>query len=217
VILTVASFKGGVGKTTTAIHLAKFFAAQASTVLIDGDPNRSSTLWASRGQPAFTVAGENRLAQAARQHEHLIIDTKARPEPEDLKALAEGADLLILPCTPDPFALDAMMQTVEAIRQLAPEKFRILLTIVPPRPMPDGDTARQTMLQAGLPLFTSEIRRTVAFQRAALAGQTVDGVRSDVSHLAWRDYEQVGEEIETIYAQAERTRRGTPRHSEAAQ
>ena len=195
-ILTIASFKGGVGKSTTAIHLAHHFASKGKTALVDGDPNRSSTLWASRGQPAFTVVNEHQVAQAARSHEHLIVDTKARPDPDDLEALATGCDLLILPCTPDPFSMDAMLQTVKALRTLGSHKYKILLTIVPPRPMPDGENARMAIAEAKLPVFDAEIRRTVAFQRAALTGVTVDHVRSDVSHLAWMDYERVGEEIE---------------------
>jgi chromosome partitioning protein len=196
VIITVASFKGGVGKTTTALHLSAYLSASASTALIDGDPNRSATKWAARGKPpTFDVVRENLLAQAARQHEHLVIDTQARPDPEDLKALSEGADLLVLPCTPDSFALDAMIQTVEALRKVGSDRYRILLTIVPPKPMQDGDEARKALVESGLPLFTAEIRRTVAFQRAAMAGVTVDQVKIDAAYLAWKDYEGVGEEI----------------------
>jgi hypothetical protein len=53
-------------------------------------------------------------------------------------------------------------------------------------------------------VFHSLTRRfdgPVAFQRAALDGVTVDSVRSnDTSANAWRDYERIGEEVETIYA-----------------
>jgi chromosome partitioning protein len=129
----------------------------------------------------------------------LIIDTRARPDPEDLKAIAEGCDLMIVPCTPDPFSMDAMLQTVKALKSLGADRYRILLTIVPPRPMLDGEQARQAIVDAGLPLFGAEVRRTVAFQRAALTGVTVDAVRTDVSHLAWMDYERVAKEAEEIY------------------
>lgn len=194
-IITICSFKGGVGKSTSCYHLAHYLSELGKTVLVDGDPNRSATLWASRGKPSFSVVSEHEIAFAARSHEHLVIDTKARPDPDDLQALAKGCDLLVVPCTPDPLSLDAMMQTVRAFDTLGADRFRILLTIVPPRPMPDGDQARTSILRAGLPLFQSEIRRTVAFQRAALMGTTVDKIRSDVSHLAWMDYANLGKEL----------------------
>lgn len=205
VILTVASFKGGVAKTTTAIHLAAYFSRKASTVLVDGDPNKSSTSWASRGSPPFNVVGEHQVAIYARQCEHLIIDTKARPEPQDLKALTGGCDLLILPCTPDPFSLDALMMTIEALQSLGADRYRILLTIVPPKPIPEGEKARSSIMRAGLPIFKGEIRRIIAFQRAALEGTTVDQIKGDDrAGMGWRDYERIAEEIEEIYGQANR-------------
>jgi chromosome partitioning protein len=42
-IITIASFKGGVSKTTTAVHLAAYLQKRSPTLLIDGDPNRSAT------------------------------------------------------------------------------------------------------------------------------------------------------------------------------
>jgi chromosome partitioning protein len=57
-IVTVASFKGGVGKTTTAVHLGCYLQKKAPTLLIDGDENRSATGWNERGGLPFKVVDE---------------------------------------------------------------------------------------------------------------------------------------------------------------
>ena len=40
----------------------------------------------------------------ARDFDHIVIDTEARPNEEDLQALADGCDLLVIPTTPDALA-----------------------------------------------------------------------------------------------------------------
>ncbi|MEG4585371.1 AAA family ATPase [Microcoleus sp. MOSTC5] len=40
--MTVASFKGGVEKTTTALHLAAYLQSKAPALLVDSDLNRSA-------------------------------------------------------------------------------------------------------------------------------------------------------------------------------
>jgi chromosome partitioning protein len=181
--------------------LAAHFARKALTALIDGDPNRSATSWARRGHLPFPVVDEHQGAMVAREYEHLVIDTKARPEPADLKALALGCHLLIIPTTPDPLALEALMLTISALRGIGADRFRILLTIVPPRPIPEGEIARRAIQEAGLPIFKGEIRRVMAFQRAVTEGVTVNEVKDDRALLAWGDYEQIGKEVERLDVQ----------------
>jgi chromosome partitioning protein len=194
-IITVASFKGGVAKTTTAVHLAAYLQDRSPTLLIDGDPNRSATGWSRRGQLPFKVVDERQAAKYAREFQHCVIDTEARPEEEDLRALAGGCDLLIIPTTPDALALDALMLTVKALDGLRTSGYRILLSIIPPRPSRDGDEARLTLTEAGLPLLTRGVRRLVAFQKAALVGVLVYAVDDPRANLGWEDYQQVGKEI----------------------
>jgi len=194
-ILTIASFKGGVAKTTTAVHLAAYLQDRSPTLLIDGDPNRSATGWSRRGQLPFKVVDERQAAKYAREFQHCVIDTEARPEEEDSRALAGGCDLLIIPTTPDALALDALMLTVKALDGLRTSGYRILLSIIPPRPSRDGDEARLTLTEAGLPLLTRGVRRLVAFQKAALVGVPVYAVDDPRANLGWEDYQQVGKEI----------------------
>ena len=194
-IITVASFKGGVGKTTTAFHIAAFLNERQKTLLVDGDPNRSVTGWAERGVLPFKVVDERAAAKYARDFEHIVFDTEARPEYEDLKALADGCDLLVLPTTPDVLSLEALMLTVQELKKVGTAKFKVLLTIVPPRPERDGQEARQALIDAGLPVFRGEIRRFAAYKKAALTGAPVHQIKAGNAKEAWEDYRSVGEEI----------------------
>ncbi|MEM9772146.1 MAG: ParA family protein [Cyanobacteria bacterium P01_D01_bin.73] len=194
-ILTIASFKGGVGKSTTALHLAAYLHQKAPTLLVDGDLNRSALGWAERGSLPFKVCDEKQAVKFARQYEHIVIDTPARPDPDELKTVAEGCDLLILPTSPDALAMSAMIQMVEVLRGLD-AKFKVLLTIVPPKPSQVGDKARRAIEDAGLPCFKGAIRRLSAFQKAALEGVPVGQVKGDrMAAVAWDCYRAIGKEI----------------------
>ena len=192
-LITVAGFKGGIGKTTTAVHLACYFSRLGDTLLVDGDPNRSATGWGKRGAFPFKVVDLMQAALYSPKYEHIVIDTAARPDKDELKALADGCNLLVLPTTPDALAIDALMQTVDLLLSLGNDRYRILLTMVHPKPVKMAEQARAALSE--LPLFETEIRRLIAYEKASLMGIPVYEVKDRMAKIAWSEYEQVGKEI----------------------
>lgn len=194
-IITVAGFKGGVGKTTTAIHLAAYFAKKSDkTLLVDGDPNRSSLSWAKRGTLPFQVCDLMAAAKASRGKDHVIVDTEAHPDEAELEALAEGCDLLVLPSTPDALALEALLATVDNLQNLT--AYGVVLTMVDSRKKGTALQAKETLKRLSIPVFNQMIRRLTAYEKAALAGVPVYDTGDRFGRIAWGEYESLAKEIE---------------------
>jgi chromosome partitioning protein len=196
-ILTVTGYKGGIGKSTTAFHIAAYFSDIGKTVLVDGDPNRTAVKWAGRSSEPlpFTVVDQRQAMRLASEAEFLIIDTPARPNSDDLKELAKGCELLILPTSPDVVSLEPMLETA---RDLENAKYRALITLVPPHPSREGELMRDDLRQEGIPVFETMIRRTVGFAKAALAGRPIRDIEDTRTRAAWEDYKALGDEIRKL-------------------
>ena len=201
-IITVASLKGGQAKTTTAVHVAALLREDAPTLLVDGDPNHSALNWHKRKGFPFEVCDERQAVKFSRNFAHIVFDTQARPSKEDLEILAGGCDQLIIPLTPDALSLDTLFSFTDSLKQLGAVEFKILLTIVPPKPATDGIFVRRTLVDSGLPVFKTDIRRYKAFQKAALAGVLVKDVADDYAAAAWSDYAAI---VREIFAEVERS------------
>jgi len=193
-IITVASFKGGVAKTTTAMHLAALLNEEKPTLLIDGDPNRSASGWRKRGSVPFEIADERLAARLAGQYENLVFDTKARPEKSDVVALAEGCDLLILPTTPDAMSLEALTLMLDMLTDIGVKHFRVLITKVPPN-RHVGRQVREALVEGEIPLFDSHVRLYAAFEKAAEQGILVKDVKDPYAKECWADYVAVLKEV----------------------
>jgi chromosome partitioning protein len=195
-VVTVLSVKGGVGKTVTAVHLAGYFQQYGPTLLVDGDATRSATLWSRPGRLPFRVVPERQIGLELSQarYDFMVVDTEANPPEDDFSELVNACHFAVIPATPDALGLQSALQTTAKLRRArADMPFKVLLTIVAPKPNRDGEDAMQYLAGEGIPHFRASIRRIVAFQRAVLEGVTVD--KLDRTNLGWRDYADVGDEL----------------------
>src|SRR3954447_25001928 len=135
-MLTIAliSQKGGVGKTTIALHLATTFAATGKrTLLVDLDPQTSAAEWKDARQaeePYVMAVPSSRLAKTlerARENEAevVILDTAPHSEGTALEA-ARAADLILVPCQPSIMDLRAMRKTADLLRHIKKPTYAVL-------------------------------------------------------------------------------------------
>lgn len=195
-ILGLASYKGGVGKTTSAIHLAGHLATACPTLLIDGDRTKSATTWARHGRLPFDVAGPTAIARRAGTVDYLVIDSRGGLDDDDLIDLAQNSDLLLLPSNPELMSLDAMAQTAETLQKhnIPAERSAVLLTMT--RPGRKLNEARDVLTAMGLRVLESTIRQSEAFRDASAQGVLVRDVRTnDLARSCWEDYSRVTAEI----------------------
>jgi chromosome partitioning protein len=122
-MVTFANSKGGVGKSTLAVHFAVWaFDQGIRTALIDTDKQRSSSAWIAEAEPGITIhtadTAEECLQQvtALRQTADLIVGDGPAGLDEISRTLLILSDLAILPLTPSLLDLRSVQQASEVLR-----------------------------------------------------------------------------------------------------
>ena len=196
-VISVASLKGGVGKTTSAIHIAAHLALAGQAVLLaDGDRIRTASAWARGGHLPFPVLPMTALARGVAQYDAIVMDTEGGVENGKLLEYALTSDLIVLPTSPDINGLDGASQTAEVLRGggTPAGRFAALMTMVRPGGMKDLQ-ARKGLRELGVPVLRTGVRISEAFRDASNAATLVRDVKSEVALRCWRDYQEVTAEL----------------------
>lgn len=187
-IIALLNQKGGVGKTTLALHLAGAWSADGSAVLVvDADPQGSALDWAEQrareghahrfgviGLPRETLHRE--LAGLARGAAHVVIDGPPRVTGIARSALL-AADMIVVPVQPSP--LDGWA-SAEMLRLI--DEARLFRPALPARFALNRCASRTQLLRDTLDAldgsdpapFVARIGQRVLFATAMQSGRLVD-------------------------------------------
>jgi chromosome partitioning protein len=123
-IIVVANSKGGLGKSTLAVHLAAWLHEQGHTVtLADCDTQHSSSEWTKEAVPdvkTVILADPNeildRLPVFGQQTDYVVADGPGS-NTETSRALLFRADLALIPCKASMLEVRALAQATHVLRQ----------------------------------------------------------------------------------------------------
>ncbi len=180
-VVVFASRKGGSGKSTLAAHLAAHAHKPSRPfLLIDADPQGSLTLWRHLRKrddlPLKTAQrGIADIAKAAKRDgtAWVFIDTAPNMSASVTEAI-RTATLVIIPCRPGLFDLEAIKDTVEYARE-ARKPFAVVINAAPPRRQdveaPAVAHARKTLAELHIPVWGGQITQRAAFSLALEEGE----------------------------------------------
>ena len=183
-IVTIATTKGGAGKTTLArLILGRAAMAGLKSAAIDADFNHTLTDWVStvaKHPHAITVRhelDETKIVPAVIElheaHDVVVIDTAGAASQATIFAIG-CADLVLVPIAPSAADIVEGIKTMNLIRSAAQMlrreiQARVVLTAVQPGTN-IADHVEKEVAKASLPVLRTRLHRLVAFQEMSFTG-----------------------------------------------
>ena len=182
-IITMASRKGGAGKSTLTAHLAAYcHKIGERCVVIDADPQGSVSLWHSLradGQPPLMsgARGIERVLTSAMVdgYKWAFIDTAASMWVVAQEAI-RAATLVLVPARPGFFDLNAVRETVATARARN-KPYAVVLNATPPKrgekEAPAVAQSRAFFDKLGIPVWAGQISQRAGYVLTLAAGASI--------------------------------------------
>jgi len=130
-IYGLTNSKGGVGKTTIAVHLAAFLLSKKRKVIfIDADPQQSASSWIEELSPNIQLEPLDnpeeiirRVAELSTGANDIVIDGPAGLS-KTTRAIMLLADRVFFPCGPSILDLRAAIKAVQLLQEAQTQKSR---------------------------------------------------------------------------------------------
>lgn len=183
-VIAVINQKGGAGKTTLAMNLAAGLAQRGDTIVMDLDPQGSSSQWASMGQQPFPATVEQingawdarTLHQNYQAYQHMVLDCPPSLESHASLQALRACDIALIPVLPSPIDLWASLklpQEIEEARKVNPNiKAYLVLNQLEPNSALSA-AMHDALVEFGIPVLDAVIRRRAVYRSAALEGASV--------------------------------------------
>ena len=206
-IYSLISQKGGAGKSTLARQLAVLAGETEPSLIIDRDPQRTTTKWWTRREqinPAFerpelVDLNGTTLTDAAKRLRRkpegaLFIDTRPAVEEPEAEA-ARVADLVIVPVRPSPDDLEAVGETLKILRRLDQ---RAVVIVNAAKNDSRATAARAALSRYPVPVCPTHLSDRTVYLDASLEGRGVTEMRGHAAREAADELRQVWSWIQEI-------------------
>ena len=203
-VVAIVGNKGGAGKTTLSINIASAQARNSDVVLVDADPQGSSSQWrvfasSEDAIPVFEAQEQlhDQINDLQADYDNVFIDCPPSVHAPETSTVLKFADMVVIPVQPSPMDLWATTHIEKALEQARPDNpsIRALLVI---NQMELRTTlsrlVREALTQIELPVADTAVRRRAIYRYCILEGKSV----FEMGHLgveASKEIQQLTEEI----------------------
>lgn len=200
-VISVTNLKGGVGKTTTALNLAYAITRCGETILIDADPNRSALIGGrgitfSEATPLRIMSEREVVRYTGGGCRQFVIDTKARPDDQDMLEVVKSSSLIILPTTVSKDDMRMTVETARLLRKAGSTIHKVVIVKAPTNTVSLQIAKAQAFLEEQqIPVFKSIIRNYIAYDHAFGRGIPVCHSGHENAEKAWSDIEFLAAEV----------------------